>query len=73
MRLELTNDALHLRMAIIDNGVGFEYAPTESKSGLGLRIMRYRCSVLGLDLRVEHPTGGGSAIIIEQVHTNEQA
>ncbi len=73
VRLELTNDALHLRMAIIDNGVGFEHAHTESKSGLGLRIMRYRCSVLGLDLRVEHPAGGGSAIIIEQVHTNEQA
>ena len=72
VRLELTNDARRLRMAIIDNGVGFEHAHTEPNFGLGLRIMRYRCSALGLDLKIEHPTGGGSAIIIEQVHTNEQ-
>lgn len=72
VRLQLTNDTRCLRMSIIDNGVGFERAHAEPRSGLGLRIMRYRCSVLGLDLKIEHPADGGSAIIIEQVHTLER-
>jgi len=72
VRLELVNNDRRLRMAIIDNGGGFEHHHSNPTSGLGLQIMRYRCSVLGMNLRIEHPTGGGSAIIIEQVHANEQ-
>ncbi len=71
IRITLANDDRHLILSIIDNGIGFDAASTANSAGLGLQIMRYRCSVLGLELKITQPTGGGSAIIIEQVHANE--
>jgi signal transduction histidine kinase len=55
-----------LRLSIIDNGIGLDATASRPPPGMGLKIMRYRCSVLGLALRIESPPGGGTAIVVEQ-------
>lgn len=64
--IRLSNADHRLSLAIVDNGIGLAASQALRSSGLGLKIMRYRCSVLGLDLRMESPSGGGTSIVVEQ-------
>jgi signal transduction histidine kinase len=50
------------RMVIADNGNGFE--SVNRRSGLGLRIMRSRCHMLGLDLTISRGPSGGTVLCI---------
>ena len=50
------------RLAIEDNGVGIGGRPTRT-SGMGLRIMGYRASMIGGSLEVTHEPGGAGTIV----------
>jgi PAS domain S-box-containing protein len=48
-------------LTIKDNGIGFA-AQHAKKSGLGLRSMRYRATMIGARLKIGHMRGGGTSI-----------
>jgi signal transduction histidine kinase len=60
-RIELLLPAGHVQLTIADDGQGLP-ASTESASGLGLEIMRYRARMLGGELTLETCPDGGSAV-----------
>jgi two-component system CheB/CheR fusion protein len=61
IRISLRQDANQIRLEIEDNGTGIDLgaAPRSSsnRSGLGLRIMSYRASILGGELQVLRNAG----------------
>jgi signal transduction histidine kinase len=57
--LQLKDQAIQL--AIEDDGKGMETAD-KSTRGLGLRIMAYRASLIGGELKIERPATGGTRI-----------
>jgi two-component system, LuxR family, sensor kinase FixL len=50
----------NLRLAVIDDGVGF--VPGISSGGMGLHIMRYRAAMIGATLLIESRPEGGTAV-----------
>lgn len=46
---------------IRDNGNGFQYKPDKS-TGLGLRIMQYRCALIDAEFKIESSHGEGTEI-----------
>lgn len=52
-----------MRLLIRDDGVGISSATQES-SGMGLRIMRHRCSLIGGRLQLDSPASGGTSVTI---------
>jgi signal transduction histidine kinase len=50
-----------LRITVTDNGTGLS-PDAESSSGMGLRIMRHRASLIGAELRWESPADGGTRV-----------
>lgn len=64
--ISLTQNTAQAILEISDNGIGFD--PTDPAlvssvgSGLGLRIMKYRASVLGGDLRVTRNRQNGTSV-----------
>jgi len=62
IEINLTRTPGRIRLAVNDNGVGL---PTRSpkKSGLGLRIMRYRAGTIGGSLAIEKAPGGGTTVV----------
>jgi two-component system CheB/CheR fusion protein len=60
IRLERSADALELEVS--DDGVGIEER-REPQSGLGLRIMKHRCSIIGGELEVRRRAVRGTAVI----------
>lgn len=62
IRVELQRQAPgKIRLAIIDNGLGFQ--PEKSFSeGLGIRLMRYRCSEIGAALSLRSQQDGGTVV-----------
>jgi len=51
-----------LILKILDNGRGFP-PHLERPSGMGLRVMRYRASMLGGSLAVQQPASGGTEVV----------
>lgn len=51
----------HLRVCVVDDGVGLPAAAGES-GGMGLRIMRHRASVIGAELRLDRLNRGGTQV-----------
>lgn len=66
IRIALCQDANQIRLEIEDNGTGIDLgaAPRSStiRSGLGLRIMSYRASILGGELQVLRNAGRGTTV-----------
>lgn len=52
----------HHRLAIIDNGVGFE--PSKIVEGMGLRNLRYRANLLAGDLSIDGNPEGGTTVSV---------
>jgi len=51
-----------VRLLIADDGVGFDAA--HAATGMGLRIQRYRASMIGAELRVESSPGNGTRVTV---------
>ncbi len=62
IRIQLSTRQSLVRLSVTDNGGGMP-APPPSDQGMGLRIMAYRARMLGGELRVESPRGGGVRVI----------
>lgn len=65
IQISLTQRPAQTVLEISDNGIGFE--PTETpagfvEGGLGLRIMRYRASIIGGELRVSRNRRNGTTV-----------
>jgi signal transduction histidine kinase len=50
-----------LRLRVSDNGKGLSRT-TKLRSGIGLRLMKYRASVIGANLEVESQPGKGVTV-----------
>ena len=57
----LTPDGERLKLTVSDNGTGFQ-VPGENRSGMGIRIMRYRAKVIGATLELQSRIGQGTQI-----------
>lgn len=51
-----------MQLSVQDDGIGFQPAPADSTSGMGLQIMHYRARMIGADLEIESDPGRGSLI-----------
>jgi len=58
--IRLTIEHRILQLSVIDDGVGVE-SPTP-ESGLGLKTMTHRAELVGGELHIESPSGGGTQI-----------
>ena len=54
-------DAARGCIIIRDNGTGFQHLPDKS-TGLGLRIMQYRCGLIDAEFKIESSQGEGTEI-----------
>jgi PAS domain S-box-containing protein len=62
--IRLRTDAERLRLKVLDDGVGFpENFNPAGASGMGLRIMQSRISMVGGALTIEHQPDGGTAVV----------
>ncbi|MFN3408659.1 MAG: PAS domain-containing sensor histidine kinase [Limisphaerales bacterium] len=61
VELALQNDSQQARLIVRDNGTGFQ--PGSPRSGMGIRIMRYRAKVIGATLDVHSRPGEGTEVI----------
>jgi signal transduction histidine kinase len=69
IRIQLTENKAGLIMSIRDNGTG---AVNENKGiGLGLRIMKYRASVVGADFHAGNYKQGGFEVTVK-LHAAQQ-
>ncbi len=57
----LAPDADRFKLAVQDNGAGFNYSG-QNRSGMGIRIMRYRAKVIGATLDLQSQMGHGTQI-----------
>ena len=48
-------------MIVTDNGIGFA-GESEDDSGMGLRIMKYRASMVGASLEIRSGNGDGTRV-----------
>ncbi len=58
--ISITRDIDHFVLTIRDNGTGFQ--SPRSSTGMGIRIMRYRSSVIGATLDLKSAPGQGTQI-----------
>lgn len=68
VRVELTCDADHWRLAVRDNGSGFDPAAhrtPRAAGGLGLAYMRERIELLGGRLTIASSVGAGCTLLVE--------
>jgi PAS domain S-box-containing protein len=66
IRISLTLSSSQTALEISDNGVGFDLKEKENKSsesGMGLRIMKYRASILGGELQVSRNGSNGTTVL----------
>lgn len=61
VNVTLSPQADRLRLTVQDNGAGFDPAST-GRSGMGIRIMRYRAKVIGANLELHSQVAGGTTI-----------
>ena len=52
------------RIRIVDDGCGFEAADSHKLGGIGLQVMRHRCSMMGVDLSIASTAEGGAILSI---------
>jgi two-component system, LuxR family, sensor kinase FixL len=62
IEISLTETTGRINLAIRDNGTGMPVRQRK-KSGMGLRIMRYRAGMIGGSLTFQEEAGGGTAIV----------
>jgi signal transduction histidine kinase len=62
IQITLTQGSTETVLEISDNGTGFEPADESSEKGLGMRIMRYRASILGGQLDVSRNNRNGTTV-----------
>jgi two-component system, LuxR family, sensor kinase FixL len=60
--ITLAQEADDLKLTVQDNGTGFEL-PGKSRSGMGIRIMRYRAKMIGATLEVQSQVNHGTQIL----------
>jgi len=64
LRIELANRNGFHRLAVSDNGIGFDPARIETADGLGMHNLRYRASLLGGSLVLERNMQGGTTVAV---------
>jgi signal transduction histidine kinase len=56
-----------IALIVLDNGTGFELEPTAVphtiRSGMGLRIMKYRADSIGADFRIQRRRRGRGVLV----------
>jgi signal transduction histidine kinase len=62
VRVSLSHVGNTVRLAIEDNGKGFQNSGTPTQ-GLGLRIMKYRASLIGGELEITKRPAGGAQVV----------
>ena len=66
IRISLTQSSTQTVLEISDNGIGFESTErpdtTPERGGLGLRIMKYRASILGGELQLTRNSRNGTTV-----------
>ncbi len=60
--ISLVQTAQELRLEIADDGVGLPKAKSAVPAGIGLGVMRHRANVIGAELTLSAPRGGGVAV-----------
>ncbi len=66
LRLSETNG--EVRLTLLDNGQGLP-ADIDEMPGMGLRLMRYRASLIGAQISIESRKRGGTAVICRVANT----
>jgi two-component system sensor histidine kinase NreB len=61
VRIEIEEKGSEVILSVSDDGRGFN--PTQSSSGMGLRIMEYRAGMIGGKVRLETASGQGTKVI----------
>src|SRR5262249_42659906 len=64
-RVELEFDADHLRLSVVDSGVGFDPGAPSSGGKFGMSTMRERAEGIGGRLTVETAPGQGTRVTAE--------
>jgi len=64
IEIELSSRLNDLRLSVIDDGHGLA-ADIDSRSGLGMRTMRFRASAIGGKLSIARGVSGGNTVICE--------
>ena len=54
----------HFALGVQDDGIGFSL-PGQSRTGMGVRIMRYRAGVIGASLDLKSEPGRGTHLVCE--------
>jgi len=62
IEMSLQSEGERGRLRVQDNGIGFQMA-RPGRSGMGIRIMRYRAKVIGATLDVKTQPGGGTEVV----------
>ncbi len=60
----ITGDDQHVRIAVVDDGVGFDPSADVDEDHLGLRLMRSRALALGGRLTIDSEPGGGTVVTL---------
>lgn len=61
IEIRLTSDSERIVLSIRDNGIGLSQH-AEIGKGMGLHIMKYRASMIGAEVSLQTPAGGGTAV-----------
>lgn len=61
--LHLKSDPGWIYLGVSDNGIGFSHGTATKSSGMGLRIMKFRASMIGGTLTIERNAAGGTVVI----------
>lgn len=62
INIDLMIDSRQIHLRILDYGKGFELSQKRSKSGMGLRIMRYRAGSIGGVFSISSEPGGNTVV-----------
>jgi signal transduction histidine kinase len=64
-RITLDQSDHRLRLAIHDNGCGFDTASVRSHSGMGLTGLRERAALIGAEIEIESSLASGTTVTVE--------
>src|SRR5262249_19517935 len=60
--IDLTISAESLSMTVRDNGMGFLQS-TGAQRGMGMNIMKYRATIIGVTLSIKRAADGGTIVV----------